>query len=109
MRCKSTALAGVMLLMGALSARPASAMPVPGDIAPEAPVAQAQFGGFGYGWSPGYYYGPRPYYGPGYGPGPYYGTGYGPGPRFYGPPPRGRLVCRVRPGPYGPREVCWRR
>lgn len=100
MRVRSLLSAAILSLGGLYAAGAASALPAATVLAPDVPVEQAQFGAFGYGWTPGYYYGPRRYYG--YGPGPYYGPGY------YGPP-RSRVVCRVRPGPYGPREVCWRR
>lgn len=48
-------------------------------------------GGYGYGYGYDRPYGPRPYYGQ----------------RFYGGGPR--VVCRVRPGPYGPRRACFER
>ncbi|HKH34361.1 MAG TPA: hypothetical protein VKA80_09420 [Beijerinckiaceae bacterium] len=37
---------------------------------------------------------------------PVYGIGWGYRPVVWGGP---RLVCRWRPGPWGPRQVCWRR
>jgi hypothetical protein len=37
---------------------------------------------------------------------PVHGIGWGYRPVVWGGP---RLVCRWRPGPWGPRQVCWRR
>lgn len=97
-------LAAGMVVAASVMAGGASAAPASAGLSavsgPEMPATQVQYG-YGYGYGPGYYGGPRPYYG---------GPGYGPGYGFYGPPGyRRRVVCRIRPTPYGPREVCFRR
>jgi hypothetical protein len=51
-----------------------------------------------------YGYGHRPYYGGGY-----YRHHYGPRYGYYRPAYRPRVVCHVRYGAYGPRQVCVRR